>query len=194
MKESLPSWTYFSCLFSNCCSVYLSFPLFHFPNVLFVFNWRRQPSHMERETGGRVYRETNFGCFCLCSPQKVAVIKEACHQYPLSVVNAFHSVPFTLGAENPSVYTLRSQMSIWEREGQCRLVAEAEINLRSPGFQSPAPSYVAGSSESLSSWLWKFISYSFWNYLLPSLGMCTVHAQECTCVCMHTLSLFFVRV
>lgn len=67
MKESLPSWTYFSCLFPNCCSVYLSFPLYHFPNVLFVFNWWCQPSHLESETGGTVYRGTNFGCFFPCS-------------------------------------------------------------------------------------------------------------------------------
>lgn len=68
-------------------------------------------------------------------------------------------------------------------------MTDAEIKLRSPGFHIPTPTYVAGSSGSLSSWLWKLISYSFWNYLLPSLGMRTVHAQACVCACTHTHSL-----
>lgn len=186
MKESLPSWTYFSCLFSNCCSVYLSFPLFHFPNVLFVFNWQPQPSHLERETGGRVYRETNFGCFSPCSVQKVTMIKtRVCHRYPSPAANAFHSESFTTGPDIPSVHTLRSQMGVWDTKKASDRRPEAETQLRLPGSQIPTPSYVTGSSGSLSSWLWKLISYSFWNYLLR----CLVHAQACVCACTHTLTL-----
>lgn len=168
MKESLPSWTYFSCLFSNCCSVYLSFPLFHFPNALFVFNWWRQPSHLERETGGRVYRGTNFGCFFPCSSH--------CSTW------------------EPSVNALNLQMGFWDTEE-----ASTDCNSgTSPGFQMPTPSYTAGSSGCLSPCLWKSISYSFQNDLLPSLGICTVHAQTCMGACTHTHthtpSLSFVRV
>lgn len=81
-----------------------------------------------------------------------------------------------------------------KRPVQARLVAEAEMKLRSPGFQIPAPSYIAGSSGSLSSWLWKLISNSFPKLLTSQFGhvynACpSVHA----CMHMHTFWLFFVQ-
>lgn len=116
---------------------------------------------------------------------------------PASLIfHAFHSVPLTPGPDSPSVTALRSQVGIRDTEKASAGWASGRGRNKDQVTWLPDPrSQLRNSSSgSLSSWLWKLISYSFRNYLLPSSGMCAVHAQACVPAYTFTSSLSSVRV